>query len=134
MKHNRILLIALPFLFGCASEPPVQQGLNFSPVGKTFKSAAAQKSAFRVAEAKCRAYGMQVAAGVPNPAMQRPSYVNIQTAPVFVGGTRPLPTPYAPDARGAIAAYQAGEASGFRSQLASSSALACMAEEGWVVE
>jgi hypothetical protein len=134
MYYNKIVLIFIVLLSGCASEPPPQQQLNFSPAGKSFKNAAAHKAAFRIAEAKCKAYGMQVAASATAPTMQRPSYVNIQTAPVFMAGSTPLPTPYSPDASGAIAAHQAGDATRFSNELATSSAMSCMAQEGWVLD
>ena len=134
MKSYGILAISVLALLGCATYDAPQKPVNFRPVGKIKdKSPEEQQTAFRVAEAKCKAHGAQVAAGAPSPAFQQPNNVRIMTGPVYASGPAPLPRPYIPDASGMIAAQQAGEAVRFRNELELKSAMGCMAQEGWVL-
>ena len=78
---------------------------------------------------------MLVAAGAPAPMMPQRSQVNvnIQNAPGYTPGPA-LQQPYIPDSGTMIAAHQAGAAARFRNDLFNSSAVGCMAKEGWIVK
>lgn len=132
-KNTALSIVFLLLLNGCATMDPAAppRVRNFEPVDrKKYKNQEVGQTAFRVAEAKCNAYSMQMASGVPLPSPPaQPSIPQIQLARPGV-----LPQPYVPNGVDSIAAAQAGYAIGQRQQLIESSMVGCMAQEGWLLK
>lgn len=136
MLRSGIAVLCIGLISGCASYEPAPQPkrLEFNPTKPArFKSEEERRTAEEIARAKCRAYAMQVAAGVSTPMVppQHQVNINVQTAPVL--GPAPLPSVRYPDSSTMINAYQAGAAVRLRDDVYLSSAIGCMAQEGWLV-